>query len=90
MLFPLAPQMHQAAELEMDMHSTYIHVSNMPITGSLTCCRLLLFSNPILLRYSNLIHLSPLACILLLQEIFLFGIALSCHSGNSQCLLVPD
>jgi hypothetical protein len=82
--------MHQAAELEMDMHSTYIHVPNTPITGSLTRCRLLFFSNPILSRYYNLIHPSPLACILLLRENFLFGIALSCRGGNSQCLLVPD
>jgi hypothetical protein len=32
------------------------------------------FSNPILSRYYNLIHLSPLACILLLQEFFLWAL----------------
>jgi hypothetical protein len=77
MLFLLATQMYQAAELEMDTQSSHIHVPNIPKIGRLTRCGLPFFSNSRLLRYYNPVHPSPLAFILLSLGFFLLGIALS-------------
>ena len=56
MLFLFAMQVYQAAELEMDKHSSHIHVPNTLKTGSATRCRVLFFSNYKLSRYYNPVH----------------------------------
>jgi hypothetical protein len=43
MLFLLATQMYQAAELEMDRQASHIHVPNIPKIGRLTRCGLPFF-----------------------------------------------
>jgi hypothetical protein len=74
MLSLAVTQIYQAAELEMDMHSSHTHVPNTLEIGCPTWCRLLYFSNSILSGYYNLVHLSPLAFILLLLEFFFLGL----------------